>query len=166
MSSLFQTQNWTLHVANQSDLITDLNYINDNDFNWDLVGDPFFLFGSFSGISNDPFAGINYTLVLAPGADIKLTSALPNLTLQNGSTLTIQGNGATIDGQNTYPSIQLNLNGSSPVTVSNLSFTNFAPTQTITVSNQAQLANAITLVDGISNGLGENFVIKFSPGAS
>ena len=113
MSSVFQTQNWTLHVANQSDLITDLNYINDNDFNWDLIGDPFFLFSSFSGISNDPFAGINYTLVLAPGADIKLTSALPNLTLQNGATYDWQL------GKTGYDTVNVGSNaGSAPLHIS------------------------------------------------
>jgi autotransporter-associated beta strand protein len=47
-------------------------------------------------------ADTNYTITLAQNADIALTSALRQIDLMSGSTLTILGNGATIDGQGHY----------------------------------------------------------------
>ena len=43
-----------------------------------------------------------YTITLASGSDLALTADLPAVNLQTGSTLTIVGNGATIDGGNAH----------------------------------------------------------------
>jgi hypothetical protein len=69
-------------VANEADLNAELSAI--------------------SAGGGDAAVNTQYTIELATNGTIDLTSALDQINLMAGSTLTIDGNGATIDGQGTY----------------------------------------------------------------
>jgi autotransporter-associated beta strand protein len=142
------TNDVTITVATQTDLANAITFINANDYNFapdDQISTGVAIAGQ----------ALSYTIALAPGANIQLTSALPAISLQDGSTLNISGNGGTIDLNNFSG---LNQVAGAPITINNVTVKDGS---VLLVKNEADLVNAITQADNATSG---NYVITLLPG--
>jgi autotransporter-associated beta strand protein len=87
-------------------------------------------------------------ITFAAGADIKLTKALPTLTLSAGSAVEINGNGATLDGQEQVGGLAVNGAGALRIEALTLSGLNAAGTGALQVGGTvAATLSGVTLIE-------------------